>query len=133
MSSIFLDTVGLIALWDNSDQWHIDSHRAYLKIIQANLVGVTTDAVLLECGNAAARRPYRQDVNELRQQLIANGNLISISQSDLDQAWKAYNRGDAAGAGIVDQISFIIMHRLGINKAFTNDQHFAAAGFETLF
>jgi uncharacterized protein len=35
--------------------------------------------------------------------------------------------------GIVDHVSFTIMRRLGISKAFTNDGHFRAAGFETLF
>jgi predicted nucleic acid-binding protein len=36
-------------------------------------------------------------------------------------------------AGIVDHISFLVMHRLGITDAFTNDGHFRAAGFVTLF
>jgi predicted nucleic acid-binding protein len=33
----------------------------------------------------------------------------------------------------VDHVSFAIMRRMGIPKAFTNDGHFRAAGFETLF
>jgi len=36
-------------------------------------------------------------------------------------------------AGIVDQISFRLMRRLGLSEAFTNDQHFRAAGFMPLF
>ena len=36
-------------------------------------------------------------------------------------------------AGIVDHISFAVMRRLGIADAFTNDRHFKAAGFNTLF
>jgi uncharacterized protein len=40
----------------------------------------------------------------------------------------------AAGeAGNVGHISFGVMTRLGIRQAFTNDSHFRAAGFETLF
>jgi len=35
--------------------------------------------------------------------------------------------------GIVDCISFAVMRRLGLTEAFTNDQHFTAAGFTTLF
>jgi predicted nucleic acid-binding protein len=45
----------------------------------------------------------------------------------------AYDRGDASQAGIVDHVSFIVMRRVGIRQAFTNDRHFTAAGFETLF
>ena len=33
----------------------------------------------------------------------------------------------------VDQLSFQVMRRLGLTEAFTNDQHFQAAGFTTLF
>ncbi len=52
---------------------------------------------------------------------------------DWDLAWAAYARGDAGEAGIVDHVSFIIMRRLGITDAFTNDRHFKTAGFNTLF
>jgi predicted nucleic acid-binding protein len=34
---------------------------------------------------------------------------------------------------IVDHVSFAIMRRLGISKAFTNDRPSRAAGFEVLF
>jgi predicted nucleic acid-binding protein len=30
-------------------------------------------------------------------------------------------------------VSFSVMRRLGLTRAFTNDRHFAAAGFEALF
>lgn len=33
----------------------------------------------------------------------------------------------------VDNVSFVVMRRLGITDAFTNDRHFKAAGFNTLF
>jgi predicted nucleic acid-binding protein len=49
------------------------------------------------------------------------------------QAWNAYQRGEADQAGIVDHISFVVMKRLGIARAFTNDRHFRAAGFEAMF
>ena len=42
-------------------------------------------------------------------------------------------RGDAGHAGIVDHISFVVMRRLEIADAFSNDGHFQAAGFTTLF
>jgi predicted nucleic acid-binding protein len=56
-----------------------------------------------------------------------------VSDGELAAAWAAYDRGDAAGAGIVDCISFAVMRRFGLTDVFTNDQHFAAAGFTPLF
>jgi predicted nucleic acid-binding protein len=35
--------------------------------------------------------------------------------------------------GIVDLVSFEVMSRLGLTAAFTNDRHFTAKGFTTLF
>jgi predicted nucleic acid-binding protein len=125
--------VGLIALWDKTDQWHDDAQRAYAEFRKFRFKGVTTDAVLLECGNAASRRPYRHEVNLLRQQMVKTGRLVTISADEWEQAWQAYDRDGPGGAGIVDQSSFIVMRRLGIRQAFSNDGHFSTAGFETLF
>ena len=133
MTKVFLDTVGLIARWDASDQWHADARRAYDEIRNSRFSGITTLPVLIECGNASARRPYRRDVNAMRKELAARGRLVSPTDQEWELAWEAYDRGDAGNAGIVDQVSFVVMRRLGISQAFTNDSHFKAAGFETLF
>ena len=52
---------------------------------------------------------------------------------DWREAWSGFERGNAAGAGIVDHVSFVVMRRLGLTEAFTNDGHFRAAGLVTLF
>lgn len=59
--------------------------------------------------------------------------LIEPSEDDWLTAWEAYARGEAADAGIVDHVSFIVMRKMGITDAFTNDRHFQAAGFNSLF
>jgi predicted nucleic acid-binding protein len=130
---VFLDTVGLLALWDESDQWHDAASAAMAKLTTSGAISLTTTYVLLECGNSAARRPYRSAVERLRVALEAAHALIQPSADDWELAWEAYNRGDGAGAGIVDQFSFVVMRRLGIAQTFTNDKHFEAAGFESLF
>ena len=94
---------------------------------------LTTSFVLLECGNAAARRPYRQAVARLRKRLQEIGGIETPTNKDWCEAWRSYERGEAAGAGIVDHVSFVVMRRLGLTEAFTNDNHFHAAGFVTLF
>jgi len=50
-----------------------------------------------------------------------------------EQAWGAYRRGIAGDAGIVDHVSFVVMQRLGLTEAFTNDRHFVSAGLAVLF
>ena len=133
MTAVFLDTVGLLAVWDMSDQWHAAADAAYQKLLRQARPLVTSPFVLLECGNAAARRPYRPAVNLLRQGLIREGLLVEPTPQEIEEAWAAYDRREAAEAGIVDHVSFVLMRRLGLTDAFTNDQHFRAAGFTTLF
>jgi uncharacterized protein len=133
MNAVFLDTVGMIAVWDDADQWHAAAHAAYRELVAQGRRLVTTSFVLCECGNAAARRAYRADVSELREFLIREQLLTDPTPEDVDEAWAAYDRGEAGGAGIVDHLSFTVMRRLGLTEAFTNDAHFRTAGFTTLF
>jgi len=133
MTPIFLDTVGLLAVWDIGDQWHEAADAAYGRIVSARQPVVTTTFVLLECGNAAARRTYREDVCILRRTLELRNEAIVPTDDDWANAWDAYQQGRAGIAGIVDYVSFAVMRRLDIRQAFTNDRHFQEAGFETLF
>ncbi len=133
MNGVFLDTVGMIAVWDETDQWHAAAHAAYRAMLARGRRPFTTSFVLCECGNAAARRPYRPVVNELRKFLIQEQLMIDPTADEIEEAWAGYDRGEAGEAGIVDHLSFGVMRRLGLTEAFTNDQRFRAAGFTTLF
>jgi predicted nucleic acid-binding protein len=130
---VFLDAVGMIAIWNRTDQWHADAQRAYDDLIRDRAVLLTTTFVICECGNAAARWPFRRDVNDLRERLEAHRLLVWPNDDDWTDAWTAYQRGDGGQAGIVDQVSFAVMRRLGLIRVFSNDHHFRAAGFTTLF
>ena len=81
-SAVFLDTVGLIALWDESDQWH-DAAEAAFDLLRSDRIALfTTTFVLLECGNAAARRPYRNAVDDLREVLETSDGLATPTDDD---------------------------------------------------
>ncbi len=133
MNAVFLDTVGLVALWDVDDQWHSAATTAYSKLRAQRLSVFTTTFVMLECGNTAARTTFRSSVDHLQRQLAKNRELVTPTEDDWRQGWERYSSHFAAGAGIVDQVSFVVRSRLGITDALTNDRHFKAAGFNTLF
>ena len=133
MKPIFLDSVGLVALWIQTDQWHQASRGVFGQMLSSRRRVVTTSLVLFECGNAVARNPARQDVIRLRNDLLANNGLIIPTHADWDEGWQQYEQGRPGDPGIVDCISFAVMRRLSLTEVFTNDQHFAAAGFTTLF
>jgi uncharacterized protein len=133
VTPVLLDTVGLVAVWDVADQWHDDAEPVFHKLFASGRPLIATALVLYECGNASARRPYRTTVDDLRSWLAAKGWLIEPTTADLDTAWTDYRAATVGAAGIVDHVSFVVMHRLGIAEAFTNDRHFEAAGFTILF
>jgi uncharacterized protein len=131
MRAVFLDTVGLIAVWDTSDQWHAAAEEVYRQLLAQGRRLVTTSLVLLECSNASARRPYRTRVNALRVALEQGQLLIEPTVPEMEEAWAAYDRGEAGQAGIMAHMSFGVMRREGITEAFANDRPFQAAGFGT--
>ena len=69
MTSVLLDTVGLVAVWDVDDQWQAAADDAFQRIISRRQRAFTTTFILLECGNTSARRTFRADVCALRQTL----------------------------------------------------------------
>jgi uncharacterized protein len=123
MTPVFLDTVGLLALWDEDDQWHEPAEAAFALIASKRAPAIVTSFVLLECGDAAARRPYREQVCVLREQLERVGAVVSPTGDDWTEAWDAYRQSVAGEAGIVDHVSFVVMRRLGIRQAFANGEH----------
>lgn len=133
MTPVFLDTVGLLAVWDEDDQWHAAASRVHDRLLTERRVFVTTPYVLAECANAAARRLFRRDVVALRDQLEAHERLLFPAADDWRAAWSAYAADPPGGPGLVDQLSFAVMRRFGLREAFTNDRHFRDAGFAPLF
>jgi len=133
MRKVFLDTVGLLAVWNRSDQWHMAAKTALQELLAGNAELYCSEPVLLECGNAASRSDLRDEVVEFRSNTEAAGFLLAPTVEEVEMAWQAYSRRDGGGAGVVDQISFVLMRREGITEAFTNDEHFRAAGYVALF
>src|SRR5438309_342394 len=92
---VFLDTVGLLALWDRSDQWHLAAETSFAELKERRTRLVTTSFILLECGNAAARSPYREFPNRLRMELERAKLLVVPNEQDWGDAWAAYQNGGA--------------------------------------
>ena len=132
MSELFLDTVGLLALWDEDDQWHAVASESFARARTGSRL-FTTRFVLAECGNALARTNFREVVGEIEQALRHSNGLLDVTAEDWSFAMNLYVSGFPGAAGLVDETSFQAMRNRGIRRAFTNDRHFTAAGFETLF
>jgi predicted nucleic acid-binding protein len=125
--------VGVLALLDAGDQWHQDAERAWASVVAQGADVATTNFVLAECANAAARRPFKMAIVELHETLRSERAILVPTSEEWLEAWSHFADGKAGAAGLVDHLSFLAMRRAGLTRAFTNDRHFAAAGFEILF
>jgi predicted nucleic acid-binding protein len=94
---------------------------------------VTTDAVLLELGNALSRFGKQQAGDIIRYfQQAEEAAIIYLSPELFNRGLKLYEQYQDKSWGLVDCISFIVMRDLNITEVLTFDQHFAQAGFVVL-
>jgi len=130
-TATFINTLYVIALINRRDQYHV-----YALAIANEYEGrplITTDAVLMEIGNALARG-YKQEAIEVVEQFLASDDIqvVRLTPELFDKAFALYQSRPDKEWGLTDCISFIVMQERGILSALTFDKHFIQAGFQAL-
>lgn len=134
MNRIFLDTAFAIATVSRRDQFH-QKAVFWLNRIETNSTPlVTTQAVLLEIGNAMSKSAFRQVgaglLNKLKND--PNTRIFSLTDELYDQAFELFSSRADKEWGLVDCVSFVVMEAENIEAALTTDEHFLQAGFRAL-
>lgn len=127
----FVDAGYWIAWINASDAWHARARRLAAGLRRPL---VTTEAVLLEVGDAFAGVFWRVGVAAFLRRLRANSN-VTIVPVDGDVAARAlalYAARPDKTWGLTDCVSFVVMQDRGITEALAADQHFVQAGFRAL-
>ena len=124
-SKIFIDTHFVIALINERDSHH---HRAIrLSEQYQGWSFVTTDAVLLEIGNALGRHFKQSAIDTINYFIEAdNTELVHLTPQLFEQAFTLYQCYQDKDWGMMDCVSFVVMREQNIT---TFDQHFLQAGF----
>lgn len=128
---LFADTSFYIAVVNAGDA----SHHAALDIMECFRGRiVTTEYVLVECGNWLASVGDRATFVKLNRQIGGDPKTLVIhADQDLyDAGVKYYAHRSDKKWSLTDCISFVVMERLNIRRALTADHHFQQAGFEAL-
>ena len=128
---IFVDTLFVIALINQRDQYHQQAVERAEQFDGHPLL--VTDAVLLEIGNALARS-YKQEAVEIIEQFLTaeEVEVVHLTPRLFEQAVALYKTHHDKAWGLVDCLSFIVMREAGVSQALTFDQHFVQAGFQAL-
>lgn len=112
------------------DQWH----RAALRAVAPGMRFFTSSLVVNETITLLQRRGFFSASLEFLEQVRSNEHLEIVFPDAALQAagWDLFEKWGGSGASAVDCLSFAIMKRHGIRKAFTFDDHFRKPGFEIL-
>ncbi len=133
--SVFIDTVGWIALVHRNDNLHQKAVQSYRNI--GNLHRITTDTVLIESCNAFSKSTMRplalilmEKVNEAK--VLGILEVVHAEEELIRQGFEVFKNRMDKDWSFTDCISFVLMKKRGINKAMTSDHHFEQAGFKKL-
>lgn len=134
MSPIFVDTSAWCAFFNAGDQHHDWAKNAWQELGTQHGELVTSDYVLDEtitllrnrCGFAAAK--------EAGEKLQASEILtrLFVDQRHFQLAWEWFKKYRDHDFSFTDCSSFVFMKEKRIERVWTLDQHFVAAGFEKI-
>lgn len=131
MADVFVDTSFVVALVNKNDQ----NHRLALDLSRkfTGQALVTTDAILLEIGNALCRN-FKQESIEIIEDFLTSDDVrvIHLQPTLFRKAFDLYKSRSDKLWGLIDCVSFVVMREIGITDALSADKHFEQAGFNVL-
>jgi uncharacterized protein len=134
MAEVFLDTSFAIALSATTDQSHARAVDLANQLEENGTRLVTTQAILLEIGNALSKQRYRVAAIQLLESLVSDPNvkIVPLSSDLYNAAFNLFRNRLDKQWGLIDCVSFVVMQERGISEALTTDDHFNQAGFQAL-
>lgn len=133
-NEIFLDASYAIALSSLTDQYHLKAETIAERLEAEGTRLITTQAVILEIGNALAKLRYRKAAIELLNSLENDASIEIVPFTDklYKRAFKFYKERLDKEWGLTDCVSFVVMKDYKLTEVLTADEHFEQAGFNIL-
>lgn len=131
MNRILIDTNFVVALVNEKDENHLRAIEC--SEIYESFPMLITDAVLLEIGNSLSRR-FKNEATEAIHDFLNSDEcqVISLTPELFSRGFSVFAQHRDKTWGLVDCVSFLVMHENGITDALTNDRHFQQIGFNAL-
>jgi predicted nucleic acid-binding protein len=131
IEDIFVDSSGWIALADKDDSHHKEAASSYPSIFKNHKTLVTTNLVIAESYIVLLKELSHKAAIEFLDRIKGSPRILKIySNENIEMEAEGilakYIDQDFSYA---DAVSFVVMKRQKIRKAFCFDKHFATAGF----
>jgi predicted nucleic acid-binding protein len=131
MNAVFIDTGYLLALAIANGQHHQAATQYWQGIVAALPCLVTTSYVFDEVVTFFNSRRQHAKAIHVGNNLLQSPSVqfIHVDTALFYEGWAYFQRHQDKDYSLTDCISFLVMQKLGIRRAFAFDQHFVQAGF----
>ena len=129
---VFVDTSALYVLLDAGDADHRSVSEALVELRESEAVLTTTNYVIVETLAVCQRRLGMDAARMLQEELAPLFEVEWIGAEAHEEAGAAMMAANRRDLSLVDCVSFQVMRRLGIRRAFALDEHFRERGFEVV-
>ena len=131
LEDIFVDSSAWIALTDKDDSHHINAASSYPSIFRNHKTLVTSNLVIAETYIVILKELRPKAAIEFLERIKASPRILKIySNENIEtEAEGILTKYMDQDFSYTDAVSFVIMKRQKIRKAFCFDKHFVTAGF----
>jgi uncharacterized protein len=129
---LFIDTGAFLARYLSNDSCHLKAAAIWKKTAGETLF--TSNHVLDETLTLLSRRAGINFAADRAENIYSSPALEILFSSKEDEiaAFRVFRKYAGQNVSFTDCVSFVLMRRHGITRAFTFDHHFARAGFHTI-
>jgi predicted nucleic acid-binding protein len=128
--NIFVDTSAFLAVLDGSDNNYTKAKPFWEKIIKSNDILLCHNYILVEASALILRRLGMEAVRVFEQDIIPVLRILWVTKEIHSAAVSAHLMAGRRTLSLVDCVSFEVMRRTGVRKAFAFDHHFQDYGYE---
>jgi len=129
---IFIDTGAFLARYIERDQYHDAAAKHWQTLRHDRRQCFTSNFVLDETITLLARRSTYQFAAERARNLFESKSLAILRPDEDDElaALEFFQKYADQNVSFTDCVSFVLMEKRSIKRAFSFDRHFTIAGFE---
>lgn len=126
----FVDTSAFLALLDRDDKNHKAAKETLLKLIDREVLLITSNYVLVESFALIQRRLDMDALRAFQTNMSPLIHVEFVSQETHRTGVAAVLSAGRRNLSLVDCISFEIMRSMNVRSVFTFDVHFQEQGFK---
>jgi predicted nucleic acid-binding protein len=126
---VFVDTSALYAVLDRDDEHHTVANMIWKRLLRSEAPLLTHSYVLVETYALVQRRLGLEAVRALHHDVIPIFGIVWVDENIHRPAIEVLLASASRSVSLVDRVSFSVMRREGIRRAFAFDEDFEREGF----